>query len=139
MGWSGEWQYGRKPMREVRRFIREDICKDGQDLDYAQFKVVHLSVQFGKAFVALQHTPKIDGVVREDKQLTYAMVILWRQTKDEFMYKLMDESCGPVEVKGCPKSLIKKLTPIGDSYGDRGKEWASNWRESVLSQYKTGI
>ena len=50
----------------------------------------------------------------------FGLVVLTSNKKDEFMYKDMDDTCGPYHYD-CPESILKLLTPTDNEY-------ANNWR-----------
>lgn len=84
-------------------------------------EILYHSFKFGKSYLAIEQ-------VKETERIVFAVVCLWRYSKDAVMIKTMDESCGPYYYDA-PMKLLKMLTPsINNS--------SHNWRVTCWKKYK---
>lgn len=102
-------------------------------LDGADGNVVDTATVGGTCYIAYRARNEAGD------EITYALVALtqWRPYDAyNFGYKLMDESMGPGEDR-CPERILALLSPLGEmNLGEKGIEWASNWRESCMEYHR---
>lgn len=121
MGWTGI--YHTSSLKDIKNTFNKLLNFSNNQMT---LRTVQDSLRFGTYYAAVERTLHND--TREP--VVFAIIILWRYDKKNGMlwYKDMDESAGPYQVGGCPKSLISKLTETTSVY-------AKTWRETVLSLY----
>ena len=92
-----------------------DTCKTlmTRELEsYGSLKVLKAAMVSGVYYAAY--------VMEKKPNEVHGLVCLVRKSKGEFIYKDIDEECGPNDAK-CPVSILDMLSPTED-------KWALEWR-----------
>jgi len=117
MGWSGNDIRSFGSMKEWMNKQCNYTSSDGVTTKLLDYAVVNRTT----AYAALQYTGE-DGVVKE----IWAIVVLFRFSKNEVMYKDMSEGAGP-GYYDCPERILKLLSPTTNTY-------AIAWRKACYDK-----
>jgi len=106
MGWTGLYRRDIKTISDRRRVLLDELNQDNNIIDISNK---------GNTFYVAYKTKDND---------VSALVVLTSKNKDEFLYKVIGESCMPYQFD-CPKRILKLLTPTNNDY-------ANQWRNKCL-------
>ena len=112
MGWSEIYIDDYKS--KYGKLDRKKILDETLFIGSKKHKLLKSSMVGTTYYAAVEYTD-------ENEKYVYALVCLTSLNKGKFLYKDMNETCGPYEIK-CPKSILKMLTPTDDEY-------ALDWRK----------
>ena len=127
MGWFGIYGNFTK-MSQIKEAIKKEMTATYPSGDrVVTHTVEEISNHFGRAFVLSRYKVVKGHDVLSD--FKYISVVLWRKSKDELMYKELDETCGPFEVRGCPLKYLKMAD-------EPRNEYAKQFRDNVLEWHK---
>ena len=106
MGWTGIYRRNIKSIADRRSVLLEELNQEDRVLD--------ISNKGNTFYIAY----------KQNDNSVCALVVLTEKNKDEFLYKVMGESCMPYKFD-CPKRILNLLTPTDNEYSNQ-------WRKECL-------
>lgn len=138
MGWTGYYNPPSDPKAELIRIL--ETTTDDAPMTY---KVVHTSQRGNVFYFAVKITPRDPKtfdcspfIPDIGGSYTIGAVGRTRRNRGEWLYRLDDETVGPIHAEA-PIALINKLSELPMFPEDgTGAEWATKWRARCVNNTK---